>query len=268
MTSTKISAWQKRGFVSDEHVSAFRNTLDNDLLLLLKSRTPAERTIAATLLGQRSTSDAVIPLCDALQTETALYARLAICTALEIHGEASVPVLLQHLGKIGKNQEYALPESYFKKKSYPLARDIVARTLIRIGKPAVSATLDLADTPDIGLLSHVIDTLGGLLHRTHDPRIHAKILNLYATSNAHILLRWKAIRALSGHPSHDTTAALLPELRSEHPAMVWETLRTLGLTAAAHPDLITTLQTFTSSENGHIRLAAEDAIERLKLQHR
>ena len=54
--------------------------------------------------------------------------------------------LLKILGTIDKNHEIELPKKYFKKKCYPLTRDIVARTLINIGKPAIEKVIQLSNT--------------------------------------------------------------------------------------------------------------------------
>ncbi len=46
--------------------------------------------------------------------------------------------MIEIIGDIGSNHEVSIPKKPFKKSSYPLPRDIVARILIRLGKPIIN----------------------------------------------------------------------------------------------------------------------------------
>jgi len=231
-------ARQKRGQI-DSSLSIEYSTLSNkESADLLQSKLSTERTIGATLLGQRKAKEFVERLCEALTSEKALYSKIAICEALISIGKESVEPLSLLLGRIGNNQEIKLPEKYFEKKSYPLTRDIVARTLIRIGESAVDKLIELSTTKDNYLLSQIIDTLGGLLHETKDVKILERLKMILEENQHDDFLLWKTIRALSATESEEVTLIILPFLKHSQPAIRWETIRTLGLIAHQGNDIL------------------------------
>jgi HEAT repeat protein len=203
-------ARQKRGQIESSLLIALATFSDKELANLLQSKLSTERTIGATLLGQRKAKEFVVSLCAALRFEKALYSRIAICEALESIGKESVEPLSQLLGKIGNNQEIKLPEKYFEKKSYPLTRDIAARTIIRIGEPAIDKLIELSTTKDNYLLSQIIDTLGGLLHATGDLRILKRLTIIFEENKQNEFLLWKTIRAFSATENKETTDLIMP----------------------------------------------------------
>jgi HEAT repeat protein len=261
-------ARQKRGQIDIERLAPFHSLSDEELIRLLKSEVPTDRTIGAALLGKRKAENCVDNLCDALKVEKSLYSKIAICEALESIGSPSVIPLSKLLGTIGSNQETELPTKYFEKKSYPLARDIVARTLINIGKPAIDPMIELAKKADEYVLSQVIDTLGGLLSKTKEPRIVNVLMEIHSKSQQNKLLLWKTSRALSAMENSKTVELILPNLQNPNPAIVWETIRTLGLIATDETELIEKLNTFTGSNDHSIRNAAKDAIKRIELREK
>ncbi len=257
-------ARQKRGQIESSLLIAFATLSDKELANLLLSKLSTERTIGATLLGQRKAEEFVVSLCAALRLEKALYSRIAICEALESIGKESVEPLLQLLGKIGNNQETKLPEKYFEKKSYPLTRDIVARTIIRIGEPAIDRLIELSATKDNYLLSQIIDTLGGLLHATGDLRILDRLTIIFEENRQNELLLWKTIRAFSATESKETTDLIMPFLTHSQPAIRWETTRTLGLISNYETKIIAEIETLTTDSNEQIQQASVDATNRIK----
>ena len=68
-------------------------------------------------------------LCHQLAIEKKLYTKIALCETLAECAELSIEPLIGLLGRIGKNQETQIPEIGFYKVSYPLQRDIAARTI-------------------------------------------------------------------------------------------------------------------------------------------
>ena len=96
-----------------------------------------------------------------LMEEKKLYTRLAITEALEHSTETSIPYLMcEYLGMIGNNQLKSLPERPSKKTSYPLPRDIIARSLGRMKEKAVPAMLDTLFKGSDQQVREVIDALG------------------------------------------------------------------------------------------------------------
>jgi hypothetical protein len=141
MENIKVG-WKKRGFASTYEIAFLNHHSNNELIDLLGSKNIGERTGAAKILGQRRIIDATLPLCKALKEEKALYTKIAISEALGNIGISSVKALIPLLGKIGKNQYTKLPEKPFEKWNYPLPRDIVARTIIKIGEHALVHLLE------------------------------------------------------------------------------------------------------------------------------
>lgn len=257
-------ARQKRGQI-DSSLSIEYSTLSNkESADLLQSKLSTERTIGATLLGQRKAKEFVERLCEALTSEKALYSKIAICEALISIGKESVEPLSLLLGRIGNNQEIKLPEKYFEKKSYPLTRDIVARTLIRIGESAVDKLIELSTTKDNYLLSQIIDTLGGLLHETKDVKILERLKMILEENQHDDFLLWKTIRALSATESEEVTLIILPFLKHSQPAIRWETIRTLGLIAHQGNDILVKIKTFRDDTDKQIGQASLDAINRIE----
>ena len=114
--------------------------------------------------------DLIPTLCKCLANETSLYPRIAISEALGNMGEPAVIPLISLLGKIGDNQEKGLPEKYCDKKSFPLARDMAARTLVKIGKPAIPSLIEQINSGDSFATQQAIDAIGGIVSKTDDQR--------------------------------------------------------------------------------------------------
>jgi hypothetical protein len=130
LTSTKR---RERGEVTQADIDPFLSISTGELLGRLRSPAPTIRTCAAIVLGNHKESKVVAALCRQLKIEKKLYCRIAISDSLANMGSLSVQALLALLGKIGHNQERDVPQKGFNKTSYPLPRDIAARTLCRMG---------------------------------------------------------------------------------------------------------------------------------------
>ena len=85
---------------------------------------------------------------------------MAISEALSQIGVPAISPLLDLLGEIGKNQETELPQKYFNKKSYPLVRDLAARTLVKIGKPATPYLIEVIENGTDYKAQQAIDAIG------------------------------------------------------------------------------------------------------------
>jgi HEAT repeat protein len=133
----KAAARTKRGQTSRQDDSLFSTLSNQELLDLINDVDAQKRTSAARLLGERKDTDAIPLLCERLKKETALYTRIAISEALGAIGDPAIPELIRLLGKVGNNQHHEVPKKGFYKKSYPLPRDIAARTIIKIGCSAL-----------------------------------------------------------------------------------------------------------------------------------
>lgn len=146
------SALRGRGMPDQADLDALRGLDCNALLAELHSASAPRRSAAVRLLaggGQSvepsSTLDPNLAetLLNALVKEKALYTRLEMCAALE-RGDGEVAALMAaRLGSIGTNQYRELPgpDQVSKKKSFPLPRDIIARSLGRMNRVALPVLL-------------------------------------------------------------------------------------------------------------------------------
>lgn len=186
-----------RGYFSKEIESKFVNCNLKKLTELLKSNCAEERTVAASLLSKTKSTKTIVALCKALETETKLYTKIEISKSLASFGLVSLPFLINLLGKIGNNQHKSLPQKEFKKKNYPLPRDISARIIIRIGKKALPALLEVLKLKNTQTNSEAIDAIGFICFYNNNEKILPNLIECYNNNNENELIKWKLIRAMS-----------------------------------------------------------------------
>ena len=221
---------KQRGQVSHELITEFAGKSDEALITMLKDKNAQLRTAAATLLGERKFESAVQPLCIALTKEKALYSRLAICEALVLMGEAAIGPLIDLLGKIGSNQHRALPEKGFYKRSYPLPRDIAARTLIRMGIPVLQKIAPVLRAGDRAQILEAIDVIGDISNQYMNDHCLGPLLAVYEDSSDDDLMQWKILRSFQAFPDQRVTDILLQVIQySAIAPLRWEAVRSLGL---------------------------------------
>lgn len=221
---------QARGQTSPEEDQIFARKGNTTLTAYLRRENPRMRTSAAKILGQRQCLQAVMPLCQALQKEKTLYPKLAICEALSTIGKTSIPPLIKLLGRIGSNHENALPTKGFYKQSYPLPRDIAARTLIRIGEPALALLLLVLDTGESFQIEQALDAIGYIsLYSGNSPAL-PHLIGVLQTYQEHEVICWKTIRAFEAFNDKQVIQILTEYLLHHHiPAFRWESARSLGI---------------------------------------
>ena len=257
---------KKRGQISSEELEAYAELKTGSLIEMLNSDNPQEKTIAATILGNRRDKKGILPLCDSLKKEKALYSRIAMSEALGKIGEAAVPPLIKLLGQIGNNQEKILPKKYFNKKSFPLVHDMAARTIIKIGKPATPHLIKVVEKQDDYTLQQTVDALGGIAAKTGDKRALPVLINSIKTGPNNKITFWKIIRSLSGFKdSSEALPPLLNILESDYDAaIIWESARTLGQIGINRPDVISALCELEESDHPEVKKAAKNALVNLK----
>ena len=139
----------KRGWIDDYYLEDFLNFNQEELLKLLSSNDPCERSAAASLLGVKfNVNEKIVysSLVKSLSIEKALYTKLQISRSLEKGNFIVAEYMIGYLGKIGNNQHKKLPNTVSKKKSYPLPRDIIARILGKMDKSNFSVLLSSLDS--------------------------------------------------------------------------------------------------------------------------
>jgi HEAT repeat protein len=274
----KKESREKRGQISNNDTLPYIDFSTEDLIEMLNEGDPQERTISAVIMGKRKDENGIKPLCTALKNERYLYSRIAISEALSQIGEPATPCLIQLLGEIGKNQETDLPLKYFKKKSFPLVRDMAARTLVKIGEPATPYLIEVLETGNKFKSQQAIDALGAISAKTGDKRalnalitLMEQVENADAVENARDqVTMWKITRALSGF--QNSKEAIYPLIailkRNYKPPLIWEALRGLGQIQIATPEVLSLVESFISNKEPEIRIAALNALNLLNKQIR
>lgn len=198
---------KKRGFINPLDLSLYQHLNMEQLYQLLSSKKAHERTIAIHYLFQSVDPDDlrfVLYLLEQLKKETALYTKLEICRCLEKGNANTCRKMIKLLGTIGKNQYQILPQKVSKKKSYPLPRDVIARTLGRINPKYAEALFEELNTINLAQLSELLDAIGLLVfyHSKLNTFVHfEQIKKVIENHQQHHLIVWKGIICLSAFPS-------------------------------------------------------------------
>lgn len=196
MKSTAIQL-KSRGFIEDNSESNFTGTFTN-IVTMLNSKIPSDRTLAARLLKNHKSQDVVSLLIDALKKEKKLYSKIELCNTLVFMDKPAINPLINSLGIIGNNQHKKVPEKEFLKDSYPLPRDIASRVLIRIGKKAMPALLSNLKNPNTLRLSELVDTIGHINFYSPNNKVYDALKYCFKIHQENPLILFKLIRACSG----------------------------------------------------------------------
>jgi len=220
----------KRGKADKELERRVNRMRDSEIEKLLETGNPAERTAAAVVTGKRKFPGAVTMLCYALQRENALYSKIAICEALASMGEAALVSLIPLIGRIGNNRHQKLPEKGFYKVSYPLPRDIAARTIIRIGAPALPHLEEVLKSGDDSAVSEAVDAAGHISFYSNNAATLTTLLELYGRKKDNKIIIWKIIRSFMAFNTGGVNRILEEVIRSSPiPAFRWEAVRSRAL---------------------------------------
>lgn len=189
----------QRGYLEEGAEKAFEKISFETQIDLLKSGVAAERTMGARLLAKSEFPVSEL-LMEALAKEKKLYAKMEICNALAARGNESIPFLTAALGRIGVNRHKTIPAKPFGKENYPLPRDICARTLVRIGRPALPALLETLKPENRAQASEAIDAIGFICFYDYQSGIFEQLQKIFEIFPHNDLLQWKIVRAMSAFP--------------------------------------------------------------------
>jgi len=229
MKKSTVPQLESRGLTTPEFDSQFSNLSADKLILQLKNISAQERTSAAKLLGRKIEKKAIPFLCEALRSEKKLYTKIAITESLAEMGTDSLQELIKLLGHVGNNQHRKLPEKPFNKKSYPLPRDIAARTIIKIGPRALPFLKDTLKNCTEKQISEAIDATGHISFYSNNRLCLVDLLNCYERFSKNDLIQWKILRSLSAFPCKQVRLLLESVIsNSDIDAQVWEAQRSLN----------------------------------------
>ncbi len=214
MMKSDIDALRSRGYMEADDMDTYKQWSKIKLFELLHDKEPVKRSIAVRLLSQSfgvENTEISKLLLEQLCMEQKLYTRLEICAALERGNEKTAEQMLLYIGKIGNNQYKTLPERPSLKKSYPLPRDIIARSLGRMDQRVMPRLLEALDTGGSMQLPEILDAIGYLAFYNEAAATKSNMSTVIKTMKDNWdspLIVWKGILCLSGFPFEESIAFL------------------------------------------------------------
>ena len=138
--------------------------------------------------------------------------------------------------QVGGNQQQTLPLRGFYKKSYPLPRDIAARTMIKIGRPALPLLAQVVRQGERGRALEAIDGVGHISFYTHGPGCEGVLMSAYEKYAADEVMQWKIVRAFQAFAGAGVQRLLAAVICSHDcAALRWEAARSLGQLGVSVP---------------------------------
>ena len=196
-----IKSLINRGFIDDKTLFLCEKLEENELFLMLDSEKSFERSIAIRLLTKRwfiNEKKFFIKLLNILEKEKNLYTKLEITNSLEKWDFLVAFEMSKYLWKIWNNQYINLPERWSSKKSYPIPRDIIARTYWKMSSEFLPFFLELLNSWDLDKELEIIDAIWYILYYnrylSNEEIFH--ILKTKFENSSNKILKWKIITAL------------------------------------------------------------------------
>ncbi|MFK5707553.1 HEAT repeat domain-containing protein [Lysinibacillus boronitolerans] len=225
----------RRGKITIEDLQHYNNHKKTELLEMITSKEACKRTIAVKLLSasQDLNDDLIRLFLQTLTKEKKLYTKIEICEGLSKGGVQSAKIMVDYLGQIGNNQHTVLPTNGFNKKSYPLPRDIIARTLAHMKENILPVLMDVLKTNNIPAIREVIDAIGFICFynkiQSNTQIIDALLLCLKNNYNDDIT-RWKLVRAFESFNDNKAIKILMDiEQNDSQPIIRNEAKRSLSV---------------------------------------
>lgn len=224
---SNLAQLRNRGYIEDNDLLIYKKCTKKELIQLLKSKIPIERTIAARLLGNYKDEETMISLIESLIIEKKLYTKIVITESISLFGEKASQPLIKYLGRIGSNQHKVLPDKPFNKNNYPLPRDIIARTICKIGAPALNQLKKCLHNGECGQILEAIDAIGFISYYNNNDKCFSDIIELFNKYKNDDLMIWKLLRALQAFPNEKSIELLGEYSNSKVKQFQWESKRSL-----------------------------------------
>lgn len=202
---------QNRGYVTDKDIEVLAAISQEQLLVMLHSNDAVTRSAAACNLVATN-KNFTLELLKQLSIEKCLYTKIAICECLE-KGDCTTAIqMTEYLGKIGNNQYKTIPNKVSAKKSFPLPRDIIARSLSKMNADVFPVLQTVVEGNDIEKMLEVLDAIGFLVFNNKKLATSNNvipILSLVENYPDNSLVLWKALLCLSAFPLPESKKVLL-----------------------------------------------------------
>ncbi|SCY54529.1 hypothetical protein [Alkaliphilus peptidifermentans] len=219
---SSIDDLKKRGYIENIDMKDYQNLSHEELYILIKSQKAYERTIAARLLGENVLDEVSDILIEVLSKEKNLYTKIEICNVLEKCSTNEAKKMIVLLGKIGDNQHHTLPQSISKKVSYPLPRDIIARTLAKMNIKVLPLMIA---SRDIHAIREIIDSIGFMCfynNVSNEKFIVGKLVECFEIHKDDEIIRWKIVMAFSSFQDKDIVCRLEDVKLNDKEALIRE----------------------------------------------
>ncbi|MDP4092859.1 MAG: HEAT repeat domain-containing protein [Bacillota bacterium] len=227
---------KRRGYIENTDVLKYEGLDYNELICLLKSGNAFIRSIAVRVLSEKyfsAHSELAEILLEVLSKEKSLYTKIEICRALEKGDIQTARAMIPYLGTIGNSQYKELPTTVSKKKSYPLPRDIIARTLGNMNISILPVLVSILEDGSLEIIREAIDAIGYLCFYNTVENEDSFVRDLYSSIKVYLddsIVRWKAAVCLSAFKC-ETSIQLLNNLSSKdnEPVIRNEAIRSLRI---------------------------------------
>lgn len=117
-----------------------------------------------------------------------------------------------YLGKIGKNQYKEIPQKVSAKKSYPLPRDLIARSLGRMNLCVLPVLMEVLESKEVSRISEVLDAIGFMIFYHPEEAVLKNaqaILKVAKEYRENKMIVWKCLICLSAFSLQEVRAFLL-----------------------------------------------------------
>lgn len=227
---------RKRGMIDQSDIDKIISLSYSELMELINSKSPTERSTAIHILSDKVSCDNeafIETLLIRLSIEKSLYTKIEICNALEKGKEKTARRMVEYVGCIGNNQHKCLPDKVSKKISYPLPRDIIARSLAKMDSSILPVLLEVLRSENQTKISEVIDAIGFLvfyhqeLATIETLNCLIDVMNIYSNNDVVV---WKCVLCLSAFPLQKSIDILkcISE-NGDNSLIIDEALRSLNL---------------------------------------
>lgn len=212
---------RRRGFFENEDIEKFEQCSDEELIAKINSPKAIERSVAVNLLAKRNyikDLKFVKILLSRLSIEKCLYTKIEICNALEKGNLETAEQMIPYLSRIGHNQHLCLPNKVSKKSSYPLPRDIIARSLGKMDGAILPAMFKVLNSKEEDKISEVIDAIGFLLFYNQEyinKNLFKAITDTMLNYSENDIILWKCVLCLSAFWTQDSINILKKILSSD-----------------------------------------------------
>ncbi|KLI26620.1 hypothetical protein [Brachyspira hyodysenteriae] len=192
---------ENRGMALEDDINTMKNKPLEELIYCLNDDNAVIRTSASINLKYYIDDDNVQDeLLVQLSKEKSLYTKIAICETLQSGNINTAEKMTEYLGIIGNNQYKKLPKKISSKKSYPLPRDIIARTLSKMDISILPALIKILKSSNLIKIYEALDAFGYMcfynkdLQNKKNLEYIIKLMNKYKDDK---FLIWKCLTCLS-----------------------------------------------------------------------